>query len=91
MRFWKVGSCGEVTARCKVCNAHKGAPERQQADAMRGADVWASETYKLLAPYQNKRPGRVLALNKGRWGLPDEKRGEAVAPTAVELAEKALR
>ncbi|CAL5221769.1 g4022 [Coccomyxa viridis] len=43
---------------------------------MRGPDVWASETYKLLAPYQNKRPGRVLALNKGRWGLPNEKRGE---------------
>ncbi|CAL8460945.1 g476 [Coccomyxa elongata] len=43
---------------------------------MRGPDVWASETYKLLAPYQNKRPGRVLAHNKGRWGLPDEKRAE---------------
>lgn len=43
---------------------------------MRGPDVWASETYKLLAPYQTKRLGRVLALNKGRWGLPDEKRGE---------------
>ena len=38
--------------------------------------MWASETYKLLAPYQNKRPERVLALNKGRWGLPDEKRAE---------------
>ena len=54
----------------------KGASEGEQADAMRGPDVWASETYKLLAPYQNKRPGCVLALNKGRWGLPDEKRGE---------------
>ena len=47
---------------------------------MRGPDVWESETYKMLAPYQNKRPGR----DKGRWGLPGEKRGELLQHCLAE-------
>lgn len=57
---------------------------------MRGVNVWASGTYKLLAPsrYRNKKPGRVLALNKGRWGLLDEKQAEI---PRLYLAERELK